>query len=104
MRARYPAFEPNYVYRLARAYGTLAPEILGDARSAGDLGRSFCAGLTEAELNYLAEREWAMSAENVVWHRSKLGLRLSEAEVEEIDAFMKAAQPAKRAAVGGWNG
>jgi glycerol-3-phosphate dehydrogenase len=76
---------------------------LRDARSAADLGRSFGAGLTESELNYLAEREWAMSAEDVVWRRSKLGLRLSKVEIEEIDAFLKVARPAARAAVGGWN-
>ena len=103
LQARYRALDPDFVSRLARAYGTLVPEILKDARSAADLGRSFGAGLTEAELNYLAEKEWAMSAEDVVWRRSKLGLRLSKVEIEAIDAFLKASQPAKYAEVGGWD-
>jgi glycerol-3-phosphate dehydrogenase len=103
LQARYRALDPDLVSRLARAYGTLVPEILKDARSAADLGRSFGAGLTEAELVYLAEREWAMSAEDVVWRRSKLGLRLSKVEIEAIDAFLKAAQSAKYAEVGGWD-
>jgi glycerol-3-phosphate dehydrogenase len=102
LQARYRALDPSVISRLARAYGTLVPDILGDARSAADLGRSFGAGLTESELNYLAEREWAMSAEDVVWRRSKLGLRLSKVEIEEIDAFLKVARPAAQAAVGGW--
>jgi glycerol-3-phosphate dehydrogenase len=103
LKARYPALDPDIVSRLARAYGTLVPEILKDARSAADLGRHFGAGLTEAELNYLIEREWAMSAEDVVWRRSKLGLRLSKDEIKEIDAFMKAAQPVERSVMGGQN-
>jgi glycerol-3-phosphate dehydrogenase len=103
LQARYPTLAPDLIARLARAYGTLVPEILKDAHSAADLGRSFGAGLMEAELNYLAEREWAMSAEDVVWRRSKLGLRLSKTEIKEIDAFLKAARPACYADVGGWN-
>jgi glycerol-3-phosphate dehydrogenase len=103
LQARYPALDPEVISRLARAYGTLVPEILKDARSPADLGRHFGAGLTEAELNYLVEREWAMSAEDVVWRRSKLGLRLSKNEIEEIDAFMRAAPPVERPVVGGWN-
>jgi glycerol-3-phosphate dehydrogenase len=103
LQARYRTLPPNLITRLARAYGTLVPDILKDARSAADLGRSFGAGLTEAELNYLAEREWAMTAEDVVWRRSKLGLRLSKVEIKEIDAFLKAARPAKYADVGGSN-
>jgi len=101
LRARYPEFDALMIRRLARAYGTRVPEFLRDARATADLGRDFGAGLTEAEVNYLVEREWAMTAADVVWRRSKLGLRLSKPEIEELDAFMKAAQPAARVAVGG---
>jgi len=101
LRARYPAFDPQVLRRLARAYGTRVLGLLGDARSIADLGRNFGAGLTQAEINYLAEQEWAMSAEDIVWRRSKLGLRLSKPQIEEIDAYMKAARPAARVAVGG---
>jgi len=102
LQARYGALDPQMIRRLARAYGTRVPEFLRDARSAADLGRDFGAGLTEVEINYLTEREWAMTAEDVVWRRSKLGLRLSKPQIEEIDAFMKTAQPAARVPVGGW--
>ena len=101
LRARYPEFDALMIRRLARAYGTRVPEFLRDARATADLGRDFGAGLTEAEVNYLVEREWAMTAADVIWRRSKLGLRLSKPEIEELDAFMKAAQPAARVAVGG---
>ena len=91
---RYPALDPQMIRRLARAYGALTPQILGDARISADLGRSFGAGLTEAEINYLMDREWAMTAQDVVWRRSKLGLRLSLSQIEEIDVYMKAQAPA----------
>jgi len=68
------------VRRLARSYGTLAIDMLGDAQSAGDLGQSFGADLTEREVNWLIRAEWARTAEDVLWRRSKLGLRLSERE------------------------
>jgi len=97
MQARYPSFDRAFLRRLARAYGTLAHEILKGARSRTELGRDFGAGLTEAELNYLAEREWAITAEDVVWRRSKLGLRLSSAQIGAIDAFLKTAKAAEHA-------
>lgn len=53
-----------------------------------DLGRAFGAGLTEAELRYLVEHEFAMTAHDVVWRRSKLGLRLSPEQISQIDTFM----------------
>ena len=101
LRQRYPALDPQMLRRLARAYGALTPEILGKARTSDDLGRRFGGDFCEAELNYLMRREWAMTAEDVVWRRSKLGLRLSTTEIEEIDAFMKAAHPTGPVAVGG---
>ena len=94
LRRRYPGFDPSLIRRLARAYGTRAPRILKDARAQSDLGRDFGAGLSEAELNYLAQNEWASTAADVVWRRSKLGLRLSQDEIERIDAFMTSAKPA----------
>jgi glycerol-3-phosphate dehydrogenase len=66
--------------------------LLGGARTQSDLGRTFGADLTEAEVLYLAKNEWAMSAADVVWRRSKLGLRMSEAEVLDLDAYLGALQ------------
>src|SRR3984957_13858481 len=92
--------------RAARTAGTrrlrLRPNASGNpccwarflaARPPGrSLGRTFGADLTEAEVLYLANNEWAMSAADVVWRRSKLGLRMSEAEIHDLDAYLGALQ------------
>ena len=54
-----------------------------------DLGEDHGAGLTDAELRYLVQHEWARSAEDVVWRRSKLGLRLDDASIRRIDAAIR---------------
>jgi len=89
LRRDFPFLSERWALRLVRAYGTEASLVLGAARTAADLGRDFGATLTEAELRWLMTREWARSAEDVVWRRSKLGLRLSDAEVQAIDDWMK---------------
>jgi glycerol-3-phosphate dehydrogenase len=89
LRRDFPFLTERWALRLIRAYGTEARLILGTARAAADLGRDFGATLTEAELRWLMTREWARTAEDVVWRRSKLGLRLSPAEVQAIDDWMR---------------
>ncbi|MBS3929025.1 MAG: glycerol-3-phosphate dehydrogenase [Sphingomonadales bacterium] len=64
------------VDRIARAYGTRARAWLGDAQGWQALGRLFGAGLTQAEVDYLGANEWAVGADDVLWRRTKLGLRL----------------------------
>jgi glycerol-3-phosphate dehydrogenase len=64
--------------RLARAYGTRAERLLKHAHAMADLGRDFGCGLTEAEVHYLIENEWARKADDILWRRSKLGLQMSE--------------------------
>ncbi len=86
----YPFLEPAHANRLAHAYGTRAGKVLGDAKSMDDLGRCFGAGLTESEVRYLISVEWARTAEDVVWRRSKLGLRLSMGEIAAIDQWVSA--------------
>jgi glycerol-3-phosphate dehydrogenase len=76
--------------RLAHAYGTRATKLLGNAKSLADLGQAFGATLTESEVRYLMSSEWARTAEDVVWRRSKLGLRLSAAEIVALDDWMAA--------------
>ncbi len=84
----HPFLAPEQVRRLVCAYGTRARRVIGGTRTAAGLGRDFGAGLTEREVCYLMAEEWAVTAEDVVWRRSKLGLRMSEAEVGALDAFM----------------
>jgi glycerol-3-phosphate dehydrogenase len=88
---QYPFLSATHACRLARSYGRRTQRILGSASSLDDLGRQFGADLTEAEIRYLMEHEWAIDAEDVVWRRSKLGLRMSFAEIEELEDFMRRA-------------
>lgn len=76
--------------RLAHAYGTRANRFLDPVRTEADLGRDFGAGLTEAEVSYLKSEEWARTATDVLWRRSKLGLKLPPGAAAEIDAFLAA--------------
>jgi glycerol-3-phosphate dehydrogenase len=79
-RARYPWAAPAMLARMAHAYGTRLTEVLGDAQGAQDLGQHFGCGLHAAEVIYLIRQEWARSAEDVLWRRSKLGLHLTGEE------------------------
>ncbi len=90
--ARYPFLEPQWASRLVCCYGTLTTEILGGATTLADCGKHFGHGLTEAEVCYLMTREWACSAEDILWRRTKLGLRFTAAEQDNLRAFMAAQQ------------
>ena len=90
-RERWPFLTEAHARRLVRAYGTRVEGILGEAKSLHELGESFGADLTAAEVRYLMQREWALGAEDILWRRSKLGLKLSAAERANLDRFM--AQP-----------
>ena len=85
---RAPWLDEEGAERLLRLYGTQALAILGDARDEADLGQAFGGGLTEAELVHLMDREWAETAEDVIWRRTKLGLVLDEEQVARIEAWM----------------
>jgi glycerol-3-phosphate dehydrogenase len=72
-----------------RLYGTNAGVLLGDAKSPAELGRNFGADLYEAEVRYLVDHEWAVTSEDVLWRRTKRGLKLSQKEAAALDEFMK---------------
>ncbi|MGH7074797.1 MAG: glycerol-3-phosphate dehydrogenase [Stellaceae bacterium] len=84
----YPFLDRPWARRLFRAYGTGTVELLGRARRRQDLGRAFGATLTEVEVRYLVAKEWATTAEDVLWRRSKLGLRLTPAEVSALEDYL----------------
>ena len=88
LRGDHPFLTGPWARRLVRAYGTDAARVLAGARSSRDLGRDFGATLTEAEILWLMENEFARTAEDVVWRRSKLGLRLEDAQIAALDAWM----------------
>ena len=85
----YPFLGDRWARRLARAYGTEARTVLGSATEPGQLGRDFGATLTEAELRWLMVKEYALTAEDVVWRRTKLGLRMSAEEIAALDDWMR---------------
>ena len=88
LMADYPFLTAPWARRLVTAYGTDARRILGAAQTADDLGRHFGATLTEAEVQHLREHEFARTAEDIVWRRSKLGLRMTEGEIAALDAWL----------------
>ena len=88
VRRDYPFLAPEHARRLVRAYGTKARDLLGKARTGADLGRVVGADLTEAEIRYLARAEWARHAEDVVWRRTKLGLRMTPGEIAEVERVL----------------
>lgn len=63
--------------------------ILGDAKSPGDMGKGFAATLTQREIVWLMEKEYARTAEDVVWRRSRLGLRMTQNEIAELEDWMQ---------------
>jgi glycerol-3-phosphate dehydrogenase len=90
LQARYAFLGAAEAQRLARAYGTLCLGFLGSARRRGDLGRDFGLGLSEAEVEHLFTREWARTAEDILWRRSKLGLWASADVPEALDSWLAA--------------
>ena len=84
-----PFLSRDHASRLIHAYGTTARDMIGDAKSLADLGRDFGATLTETEVRHLMTHEWTRTAEDVVWRRSKLGLRMSADEIAALDAWMQ---------------
>jgi glycerol-3-phosphate dehydrogenase len=96
LRAAYKFLEPRHARRLVRLYGTCAHELLGSAHSLADLGRNFGADLHEAEIRYLVEREWAVTAEDVLWRRTKRGLKLTPQQAEALGEFMRSIKPQAR--------
>ena len=88
LAARYPFLDAGTVDRIARAYGTRAERWLNGAEGWQALGKSFGAGLTAAEVDFLRQEEWAVSAEDILWRRTKLGLRLNAAEQQELADYL----------------
>jgi glycerol-3-phosphate dehydrogenase len=89
LRASSPALDEPFATRLVRAYGTRAQDFAAGAHSLEDLGRCFGATLHEREVAYLMDREWARTARDVLWRRSKLGLHLTSEEAAALDEWME---------------
>ena len=83
-RAQYPWLNAETLHRLARTHGTRVKDVLGNAQCESDLGHHYGAGLYQKEVNYLIEREFARSPEDILERRTKLGLHMSESEISAL--------------------
>jgi glycerol-3-phosphate dehydrogenase len=89
LRTTYPTLPTRLLGRLGRSYGTDAERLLGDAQTLDDLGETFGAGLTAREVDYLIDHEWALSAQDILFRRSKLGIHMDEAAVAKVKAHVQ---------------
>jgi glycerol-3-phosphate dehydrogenase len=88
VQARYPWLGSQLARRLARAYGARIADLVGDAKAMADLGLEVAPGLHERELRFLQDHEWAVSAEDVLWRRSKLGLHYTPGQREQVARWL----------------
>lgn len=88
-----PMLAPKTIARLIRQYGTQATDIFADVKTAQDLGTDFSEGIFQVELDWAIANEWVRTAEDFLWRRSKLGLRVTNDAADKIDAYCKAASP-----------
>ncbi len=96
--AVHPYLAAPLIRRLARSYGTRVWSVLGDAKAPGDLGPRLVADLHARELEYLRREEWALTADDVLWRRTKLGLQAKESEVDALRTILSAGKPAEKLA------
>ena len=89
VRTRWPWLGDTLSLRLARSYGTRIADLIGDAGSPGDLGRHFGAGLHAREVDFLIDEEWALTAADLLWRRTKLGLHLTPDEAEAVASYLR---------------
>jgi glycerol-3-phosphate dehydrogenase len=80
---------PALLHRLSRAYGTRLERLIGGANALDGLGLHFGAGLHEAEVRYLIEFEFARTAEDILWRRTKLGLTMTARERAALERFVR---------------
>ena len=90
MTAHYPFVDMGQMSQWIRRYGTLIHEMLADCHDQSGLGTELGPHLFSIEVNYLMRHEWACTAEDVLWRRTKLGLRFSAADVQKLTAYMEA--------------
>jgi glycerol-3-phosphate dehydrogenase len=88
VRGRWPFLPDATAYRLARAYGTRIDRVIGEARTLADLGEDLGGGLTTREVNYLVGHEWARTADDILWRRSKIGLHTGPDTRAKLEACL----------------
>ncbi len=88
LRKAYPDLEGTLLEALVRRHGSLASEVLAGDSGGGDPGPRFGADLYGVEVDYFVRREWARSAEDVLWRRTKSGLRLDEPGRRALEEYL----------------
>jgi glycerol-3-phosphate dehydrogenase len=88
LRARYASIDSRLLGALARRHGTRSSRVLEDADTVADLGRHFGDTLFAAEVDYLIAQEWATTAEDILWRRTKCGLHMTAAERESVAQYL----------------
>ena len=91
LQVDFPFLSEAWATRLIKGYGVDARAILGEATTSSERGQDFGATLSEAEVRWLMEKEYACTADDIIWRRSKLGLRLTKDQVEALEAYCAAA-------------
>jgi glycerol-3-phosphate dehydrogenase len=89
LEGQYAWLPAQITARLGDAYGSRVHQLLAHCRSMADLGAHFGGGLYQREVQFLIEHEWARSADDILWRRSKLGMRLDPAQVQELQRFVR---------------
>ncbi|MFA0439240.1 glycerol-3-phosphate dehydrogenase [Vibrio sp. 10N.286.49.C2] len=87
----YSWLQASVAKRWIQAYGTKVYSLLENKQSIEDLGQDFGAGLYQVEVDYLMNAEWAVTAEDVLWRRSKLWLELDETKMAILEDYLNAA-------------
>jgi len=98
--SRFPWLAPALAHRYIYTYGTLAERILGGASSVADLGQDFGCGLFECEVQWLVDHEWARTADDILWRRTRLGLTATPQTVQKLTDWLgQHAAPGKEQAI-----
>lgn len=84
LRVRNGHLDVNNLHRLAYSYGTMTEKFVGN-----DMGEDFGAGLYQSEIDYLVKHEWARTAEDILWRRTKLGLHAPDGTAERVAAYLQ---------------
>jgi len=88
LTARYPQLPAALLHRYARAYGTRAERILQGAITVAELGEEVLPGLHAREIDYLCREEWAVTAEDILYRRGKLGLHVPADGCARLDDWL----------------
>ena len=86
--SRYPGIPAEMLHALLHRHGARTTNVLGDARTPADLGENFGAQLTAREIDHFVVNEWARTADDVLWRRTKCGLSMSAAERDRVADYV----------------